>query len=280
MVRGIFWFEVVQLNHLHWLLTVIAVLFVGAVLVSTGVFVKESKTGSTELSWETAVSPGDLSKAHAFLGKDCAACHTANSGVDSAKCITCHADNTALFQQQNTAFHAEIKDCKVCHVEHEGRNSKITRMDHTALSKIGLSHIASVRDPKAAVGKQLEAWIAMHEMKSVLNQAHQSINGHEMALNCATCHTNQDVHRGLMGKDCAACHTTTTWDIATFLHPSINSHNCNECHQAPPSHFMMHFQMVSMKVAGQPHANVQQCYACHQTNDWNDIKAVGWYKHH
>ena len=43
---------------------------------------------------------------------------------------------------------------------------------------------------------------------------------------------------------------------------------------------MMHFKMVSMKVAGQEHADVTQCFLCHQTTSWNDIKGVGYYKHH
>ena len=43
---------------------------------------------------------------------------------------------------------------------------------------------------------------------------------------------------------------------------------------------MMHFQMISMKVAGQMHAKVDQCFLCHQTTAWNDIRGVGWYKHH
>jgi hypothetical protein len=38
--------------------------------------------------------------------------------------------------------------------------------------------------------------------------------------------------------------------------------------------------MISMTVAGQPHARVEQCFLCHQTTAWNDIKRVGWYKHH
>ena len=32
--------------------------------------------------------------------------------------------------------------------------------------------------------------------------------------------------------------------------------------------------------AGIEHADVSQCFLCHQTNAWNDIKGVGWYKHH
>ncbi len=36
----------------------------------------------------------------------------------------------------------------------------------------------------------------------------------------------------------------------------------------------------SKKVAGQPHALVNQCYLCHQTTAWNDIKRVGWFQCH
>ena len=43
---------------------------------------------------------------------------------------------------------------------------------------------------------------------------------------------------------------------------------------------MGHFNMISMKVAGKPHAKVSECYACHQTTSWPDIKSVGFYKHH
>ncbi|MGD9689721.1 MAG: hypothetical protein AB7V47_08265 [Phycisphaerales bacterium] len=43
---------------------------------------------------------------------------------------------------------------------------------------------------------------------------------------------------------------------------------------------MEHFHMVSKKVAGIEHTEVSQCFLCHKTNSWNDIKGVGWYKHH
>lgn len=43
---------------------------------------------------------------------------------------------------------------------------------------------------------------------------------------------------------------------------------------------MGHFAMVSRRVAGQPDATVEDCYVCHQTTVWNDIKVVGLYKHH
>ena len=52
---------------------------------------------------------------------------------------------------------------------------------------------------------------------------------------------------------------------------------------------MMHFEMVDKTVAGKANSpsnqccgdvQVNQCYRCHQTNAWNDIKGVGYYKHH
>ena len=102
----------------------------------------------------------------------------------------------------------------------------------------------------------------------------------EAVLNCASCHSNKDRHAKLFGQDCAQCHTTAKWTIPEFRHPSPKSTDCAQCHQAPPSHYMMHFEMISAKVARQPTAKVDQCFLCHQTTVWNDIKGVGFYKHH
>ena len=42
---------------------------------------------------------------------------------------------------------------------------------------------------------------------------------------------------------------------------------------------MMHFSMVSQSIAGRK-ARVEQCYACHATDAWNNIRGRGYYKHH
>jgi len=99
-------------------------------------------------------------------------------------------------------------------------------------------------------------------------------------LNCAVCHQTKDVHRGLFGTSCIQCHNTDKWTIAEFRHPLPTSTSCVQCHQAPPSHYMMHFKMISMPIARQERAAVNQCYLCHQTTSWNDIKGAGFYKHH
>jgi hypothetical protein len=95
---------------------------------------------------------------------------------------------------------------------------------------------------------------------------------------CATCHV--DRHQARLGTACATCHLTETWKVAGYRHPSTRSRGCFECHQPPPSHLMMHFEMMDRMVTGQWDATVDQCYRCHTTDHWNHIKDVGFLKHH
>ena len=43
---------------------------------------------------------------------------------------------------------------------------------------------------------------------------------------------------------------------------------------------MMHFSMMDQTIAGEKSARVDQCFKCHQTDSFNDIKGVGWVKMH
>ena len=244
---------------------------VAAVVVAT---VYAPSSWSKASTWQNMSSPGPLSGAHAFLKDNCAACHTPSKGAVGINCISCHANNAALLQRQPTSFHADITACAPCHVEHLGGLAP-TRMDHAALAHIGLSQLESVklfRSDSRRIQRR------MNESRPLTENA--NITPLEATLNCAACHATKDRHRGNFGSDCASCHGVTKWTIPEYRHPSPNSQDCAQCHQAPPSHSMMHFKMVSASVARQPDAKVSECYKCHQTTVWNDIKGVGWYKHH
>jgi len=164
-------------------------------------------------------------------------------------------------------------------------------MDHEALARIGLRELGSDASDgeRLKTRNQLVTWIRTLETPEQQLPAHTEITAAEMSLNCASCHSTKDKHMGLLGQGCATCHSTGEWTIPSFQHPSPRSTDCAQCHQAPPSHYMMHFEMVDKKIAARDSAkgdacceNVQvnQCYACHQTTSWNDIKGVGFYKHH
>ena len=262
-------------------------LVVSVVLVGAGIYF--TLTGShLRLAFDEAVhalplavSPGELSNAHSFLQGDCAACHASNGDLSAAKCISCHSNDTTLLQRQPTAFHANITTCRPCHAEHRGRQWHPIQMDHDALAAIALRQIRenknALPEDRLATEQMLVA-IVRGNLPGAEKNPH--LNGREAALDCAVCHQTKDHHFGLFGSDCAACHSTQAWTIPEFKHPSATSFDCAQCHQAPPSHYMGCFlgcfRMVSMTVAGQMHARVDQCYLCHQTTSWNDIKGIGF----
>ncbi len=228
---------------------------------------------------QNAILPGDLSQPHAFLGNNCALCHTPLKGVEAKNCIVCHADNLAVLQRQPSAFHADIASCTACHREHQGRVPSTTKMDHVALAQIGLSRIPHSATRHEKTSADFVTWLVSGTRGDPPSTTPRLLR-EEAQLNCATCHQTKDRHVGLLGNDCARCHATSKWTIPEFRHPSPVSQSCAQCHQAPPSHYMMHFKMVSMTVAHQPNAQVSQCFLCHQTTSWNDIQGVGYYKHH
>ena len=119
------------------------------------------------------VSPGKLSAAHASLARNCAACHTSVSSSEDAKCVACHATNTAVLQRQPSAFHANIGSCAQCHIEHQGNDANLRKMDHATLASVGLTQLDELGDAALTFAiKQLKArgttFVIMTHRASVL----------------------------------------------------------------------------------------------------------------
>ncbi|AGH54237.1 TPA: hypothetical protein ACGG3U_001262 [Legionella pneumophila] len=234
--------------------------------------------------WQRMASPGELSKAHSFLSHNCTACHTPVKGVEATNCIVCHANNESLLKRQPTSFHANIGSCVACHREHQGESARITQMDHNALVSLGLQQLRAFSnendEEEQVIINQVMLFLAQNESNKSPLLVNPHLSTQELTLHCASCHQNKDKHFKLFGDDCSACHETAHWSLSEFRHPSPSSMDCAQCHQAPPSHYMEHFNMISKKVAHEHEARVDQCFLCHQTTLWTDIKGVGFYKHH
>lgn len=224
------------------------------------------------------VSPGPLSPRHAYIGSDCTTCHEPTIGATAAKCTACHANATRLLGRQPTAFHASVQECATCHVEHQRSSIRPTTMDHVALAKVGARTLASAaaggdRDSTATL-TSLQTWLRLQSPEQLDRASTRE------SLNCAGCHDRRDPHSKRFGNDCGQCHRLESWNIPSYQHPSPESKQCVQCHEPPPSHRMMHFSMISQKIAGKESANVEQCFECHNTTSWNDIVGLGFYKHH
>jgi len=245
-------------------------LLIGAGLLAVlGAIIAVPESDNVPIVWRYLVNPSPLSQPHAFLETRCSACHTPVKGVDASNCIVCHANNQALLQREPTAFHGNIGSCKECHTEHGGRIQHPIAMDHDALSRIGLRQLGDSGDEEFNQSVGLARYLNASRASSSQSQ-----------LNCAVCHASEDPHSSQFGSSCDACHDTERWSIAAFRHPSPRSQDCAQCHPAPPCHRTTHYREVCAPVAGKPDAEVNECYLCHQSTLWNDIKGVGWYKSH
>lgn len=232
--------------------------------------------------WQSMAEPGPLSSAHEFLREDCAACHTPVKGVEDATCVACHANATVLIQRQPTAFHADIagtNNCVACHKEHDADES-LRGMNHVALTDIILRWLDGA--PEGHEGAVLFAHLNVHRPDAMSGNTvlASGMSYKETLLDCASCHKTTDPHVQVFGNDCATCHGTGTWSIAEYRHPLPSSTVCGECHLAPLSHYKEHFGMMSQPIAGVRNAEPEQCYLCHQTTNWNDIRGRGIYDHH
>lgn len=256
-------------------------LWVFALLViAIGTGLALSKEGWEDF-WRGQVSPGPLSPAHSFLEGECESCHVTLESIPDSRCIGCHADGHALLQRQSTAFHGSIQSCTACHVEHDGSASLRAPMDHQALAQIGAAQSTrnALSNPEAKwFSERLQ--LLEKSLNDTLRTGNSLLAANELLLVCVICHESKDRHRGFFGRDCGECHATTEWVLAQFRHPGPTNQDCVQCHEAPPSHYMEHFRMISQSVAEQPHAAVEQCYLCHQTTSWNDIRGAGFYDHH
>lgn len=229
------------------------------------------------LAVEQFVSPAPLSPRHAFLENRCTSCHEPGVGVTVANCTACHANAERLLARQPTAFHASIQECSTCHLEHQPENVRPLLMDHVALARLGARTLerAAPGDPDSATTlSSLQTWLRIKKPDQI--DAHSA----REVLNCAGCHDRQEPHMKRFGSDCAQCHVFESWSVPGYQHPSSSSRVCVQCHQPPPSHLMVHFSMLSQKLAGKESARVDQCYECHNTTGWNDIVNQGFLKHH
>ena len=164
-------------------------------------------------------SSGRMSKAHAVLEKDCAACHLRTAGAFSAKvtdtaCLDCH-DGPIHHTEQIYA-----PNCTTCHIEHRGRISLVATGNESCgqcharlLTRSGNSplwaHIRSFEDghPEFAALRSVGDVPVRDPATIKLNHAihmkpiRRGPNGPDVQLECGNCHRSAGAEADLAFAD-------------------------------------------------------------------------------
>lgn len=171
-------------------------------------------------------------------------------------------------------WHRDLnRRCSACHVPFAGVASERCAACHAAT-------LASTIRPELQFHAGAPRCLACHQ-EHTGESTLRAVMDHKVLADsvvCTACHV--DRHQAMLGSSCRACHGTDAWAVAGYTHPSERSFDCAECHQPPPSHLMEHFDMVDRRLTGQLGAKVEECWRCHLPNHWNQIRGLGFYKHH
>lgn len=195
------------------------------------------------------ISPGPLAKAHAQLegALNCVKCHGPKKGSMTASCQSCHREITWLVERQR-GYHAgrdvrAKQECASCHPDHAGvgfdliawPGGSAERFDHRAA---GWALEGGHRELKCA-----ECHTAAYRTSEAATLSRRTTGAGWIGLEtaCASCHADDDEHRGALKGRCEQCHDSRDWVPAPlFSHDSTDyaltgKHAevaCNDCHLA------------------------------------------------
>lgn len=198
-------------------------------------------------------------------GKTCFACHENDDehrGRNGRECDQCHSPvgwaELGFDHDKDTEFtlrglHTEIA-CESCHVGHVFESKLETTC--YACHKFDDSHQGALGS-KCSECHSETGWKKVEfdhdkDTKFALRGAHDKVpcrdchtaeeERNELATDCYSCHSDDDVHDGQEGEHCENCHNEHAWgekvffdhDLARF--PLIGLHAvvpCEECHLSP-----------------------------------------------
>ena len=192
------------------------------------------------------ISPGALSRSHEALEgvTKCASCHDFGAGPRRFRCISCHSEIGSRLTARSGLHAKSYKmaqgeaDCARCHMEHNGRNFAMMKLDTATFAHNEMTGFAL----EGAHARQ--KCRTCHTAKNLPNAAREGLRVRDLARtflglrrDCTGCH--QDPHLGQLGNTCLNCHTQNGWTPASgFNHsraafPLSGGHKavvCGKCH--------------------------------------------------
>ena len=240
------------------------------------------------------ISPGDLSKAHAYLEgvSNCTKCHSVGNKVTRAKCLVCHNDikvNIAAKRGYHASAEVAGKECSSCHNEHHGINFQINRFD-----KKTFNHSKTGFELKGMHAKQ--DCKACHKSSNIKDARLKKKASTYLGLRkqCLACH--DDYHQGRMSSKCTNCHGFDSFKNAkAFNHnltrfPLKGKHKevtCEKCHKTEIVNGKPRQKFKGLLFANctachhDVHENKfgQNCKKCHSEESFHAIKGMSTFDH-
>lgn len=217
-------------------------------------------------------------------GNDCASCHTARNWRQisfdhdkltkfplkgahrAATCQSCHKQAPKLASPPVTCFGCHAKDDT-----HKGGNGMDCGRCHNegAWKSVQFDHTKMTRFPLIGKHAQVKCEICHTKPPEEL----------KLSMECASCHTADDIHRGKLGPACGRCHNSNDWktgirfdhDLSRF--PLLGKHaqlQCVSCHADKTfaskgvACASCHEDKHHKGTLGSP----AECRTCHNSNDW------------
>ena len=216
---------------------------------------------------ETLVMPGRVIQGHAKYEGECKKCHEPfNRAGQTLLCMECHKD-VANDIHAHTGYHGkqtEDKPCRDCHVEHKGRDARITEFDQSKFNHDLTDY--PLKDAHADKGKLKCA--GCHKAGKKFRDAPGT---------CIGCHKKNDVHKGVLGKECQNCHQETRWKQVHFDHSKtrfalLGKHadiRCKACH-AKERYKNLPLECIGCHRKDDKHKGSQgaSCEKCHDEKSW------------
>ncbi len=231
------------------------------------------------------VSPGELSKVHAYLeGNSCTKCHVSGKQLYYAKCLDCHSEIKNLINAgKGYHSHSEVrgKNCWNCHSEHRGRNYHLVNFYEELFKHYKTQFPLTGKHKEINCGSCHQSeFISDNKIR---NRAKTYLG---LDIKCSSCH--EDFHQGTLSGSCDFCHGTDSFNPAPkfshdrtqfILSGAHQKAECASCHPVTRRSGKKFQQFKGTAAAGciSCHRDVHggkfgnQCQSCHTVNSFNEI---------
>ncbi len=165
----------------------------------------------------------------------------------TATCYDCHDNKTAAADQ--------VATCIGCHKEDDphkgGLGTKCETCHKTSgwLDEVAFDHEIT-RFPL----------IGLHFLVPC-EECHLDATFHNTKLDCASCHTGDDIHKGGLGNTCETCHNPNGWEFWTF------DHNTQTRFRLTGAHAGLVCKGCHTNQRAGPEKTPTACVSCHAAED-------------